>query len=180
LEHILIEKSVLVSCLDPGEEAVGKLQKKYDLGESAQVGFSQDIPFPSGEFDVVVMSEVLEHLNDEILKLTLGEVRRVLKPGAGRFIGTVPADENLLEGRVICPHCNDAFHRWGHVQSFNMANLDALLATHFTDIKISRHFFGEFAALNWKGRMSWIAKKALLKFGVKGNSENYFFLAKNH
>ncbi len=46
----------------------------------AQVGFSQNIPFPDSQFDVVIMTEVLEHRTDDVLNATLGEVKRVLKP----------------------------------------------------------------------------------------------------
>ncbi|MEP6957119.1 MAG: class I SAM-dependent methyltransferase [Nitrospirota bacterium] len=128
LENILVKKGVLVSCLDPSESAIDSLRRQYALGERAQVGCSQAIPFADSQFDVVVMSEVLEHLADDVLNSTLVEVRRVLKPD-GRFIGTVPANENLLDNRVMCPHCGESYHRWGHVQSFSPMRMRELLST---------------------------------------------------
>lgn len=128
LEGILVKKGVLVSCLDPSENAIDSLRSEYALGDRAQVGCSQAIPFSDSQFDVVVMSEVLEHLSSDVLNATLIEVRRVLKSG-GRFIGTVPADENLLDNRVMCPHCGEFFHRWGHMQSFSQVRMRELLAT---------------------------------------------------
>lgn len=127
LEAILLKKGILVNCLDPSEKAIDSLRKQYALGDRAQVGFSQAIPFADSQFDVVVMSEVLEHLADDVLNSTLAEVRRVLKAD-GRFIGTVPANENLLDNRVMCPHCGESFHRWGHAQSFSPMRIRDLLS----------------------------------------------------
>lgn len=52
----------------------------------------ESLTFPDGAFDVVVNSDVLEHVAD--LDLTLSEIRRVLKPG-GYHVFTVPADPGL-------------------------------------------------------------------------------------
>lgn len=176
LESILVEKGVAVSALDPGERSIDSVRRQFGLGDSAKVGFSQAIPFPDGQFDVVVMCEVMEHLSDEILNASFGEITRVLKRD-GRFMGTVPADENLLDSRVMCPHCGEAFHRWGHLQSFSEPRLRAMLAERFQSVNVSRHFFGEVRTLNWKGRLSWSLKKALVGIGAKGSLESYFFSA---
>jgi SAM-dependent methyltransferase len=45
------------------------------------------IPVDDGHFDAVLMSEVLEHLEDPVS--SLAEARRVLKPG-GRLVATMP------------------------------------------------------------------------------------------
>lgn len=178
LEAILVKKGVLVSSLDPSANAIDSLRKQYALGDRAHVGFSQAMPFPDCQFDVVVMSEVLEHLVDDVLSATLSETRRVLKQG-GRFIGTVPADENLLDNRVMCPHCGEFFHRWGHLQSFGAGRLNTMLLEQFHSVKISRHFFGDVRTLNWKGRLSWGLKKSLVGLGIRGSGENFFFSASN-
>jgi len=176
LEAILVEQGVVVSSLDPGENIIERLRVRHGLGDRAKVGFSQAIPFPDGSFDVVVMSEVLEHLSDEILIATIAEVRRALKPD-GRFIGTVPSDENLLANRVLCPHCGERFHRWGHLQSFGEERLRMLLTQHFRSLKISRHFFSDARRLNWRGRLGCSLKKFLVAVGIKGSGETFFFSA---
>ena len=48
---------------------------------------SEDLPFDSESFDLVVLSEVMEHLR--FPQKALREVARVLRP-AGRLIGSVP------------------------------------------------------------------------------------------
>lgn len=178
LEAMLLKKGVCVSCLDPSEMAIKDLRDQYGLANRAQVGFSQSIPFADRQFDVVVMSEVLEHLADTMLHATLREVKRVLKPD-GRFIGTVPADENLLENRVMCPHCGEPFHRWGHLQSFSEGQLGVVLSQQFGNVKLSRRYFGDVRKFNWKGRLNWGLKKILLGLGIKGRDENLFFSASN-
>jgi len=176
LEKILMRKGVDVSCLDPSEESIQRLKTNLSLGEKARLGYSQAIPFEDKKFDVVVMSEVLEHLEDVVLDQTMHEVSRVLKVG-GRFIGTVPADENLQENVAVCPDCGKVFHRWGHVQSFSRERLQEKLSSVFVNPLIKREYFGNYEALNWKGRLGWIAKKIMMVSGIKGAGETFFFSA---
>lgn len=51
-------------------------------------GSATALPFATGSFDVCVMMDVLEHLDDE--SMLLAEVRRVLRPGGAALI-SVPA-----------------------------------------------------------------------------------------
>jgi len=178
LETILLQQGAVVSCLDPSEKSIENLRKLFGLDDRARVGFSQAMPFTDGQFDAVIMSEVLEHLNDEVLHATLSEVSRVLKSG-GRFIGTVPADETLLDNQVVCPHCGEPFHRWGHIQTFSRSRLSQMLGSCFNKVMLSRHFFGDARTLNWKGRIVLIIKKVMVGLGIKGSGETYFFSARN-
>jgi ubiquinone/menaquinone biosynthesis C-methylase UbiE len=43
------------------------------------------LPFEDQQFDVVISSHVIKHLDDQVLASSLGEIARVLKPG-GRFL----------------------------------------------------------------------------------------------
>jgi len=174
LESILLSKNVKVYSLDPNEKSIQFLRDNLNLGDRAKVGFSQLMPFNDESFDVVIMSEVLEHLATDILLETLSECQRVLRKG-GKFIGTVPADENLIKSLVVCPCCDNKFHRWGHVQSFTQENLYNLLSEKFNRITIDRKYFGNWKSLNWKGKISSILKQIFLKIGQKGDNENYFF-----
>jgi 2-polyprenyl-3-methyl-5-hydroxy-6-metoxy-1,4-benzoquinol methylase len=176
LESILQKKGVVVSCLDPSEASIENIRNQLSLENRAKVGYSQAMPFEDREFDFVIMSEVIEHLSNEILQSTLLEVSRVLKTG-GYFMGTVPADEKLIDNHAMCPHCGETFHRWGHVQSFSRQRLTQILAKHFGKTTISRHFFGDWSSLNWKGRIALIIKKSMVGLGIVGDGETYFFLA---
>src|SRR5437870_380847 len=93
-EQFALERGLDIHSLDPSERSIAELRARLNLGEKAQVGYIQKIPFPDSEFDAVVVSEVLEHLTPEITRQGLEDIRRVLKP-SGRVIGTVPHRENL-------------------------------------------------------------------------------------
>ncbi|MCX7900999.1 MAG: class I SAM-dependent methyltransferase [Burkholderiaceae bacterium] len=176
LESNPFEKGVDISCLDPDEKAISRIRQRLASGDKAVTGFAQALPCPSSVFDAVIVSEVLEHVDDDVLRATLEEVRRVLKPG-GAFIGTVPAEENLLDNEVVCPHCGELFHRWEHVRSFTRAQLMAMLGERFGEVEVTRHYFADPRTLNWKGRLSRAAKCALMAIGIHGSDETFFFRA---
>jgi len=179
LETLLSQKGVDVSCLDPSSTSIERLREHLHLGKKARVGGSQSIPFGDSTFDIVIMTEVLEHLDDEILDATLDEVKRVLVSG-GKFIGTVPADEDLILGLVVCPRCGERFHRWGHVQSFNKERLGVLLGSRFNYVSVTRVALGDFSRLNWKGKIIWALKVIQAGLGRAGGNQNFYFEAQNN
>ena len=176
LEALISHKGAEVWSLDPSENAIRRLRESQGVVERAKVGYSQSMPFEEGMFDVVIMTEVLEHLQQEVLLATLSEVRRVLVPD-GRFIGTIPADEVLEENHVACPHCGKVFHRYGHVRAFSQESICAELSRQFQDVKIRRRYFADFSSLNWKGRLSSMIKKTAVALGIPGSNENFYFSA---
>lgn len=178
LELLLIENEKNVFALDPSSTAIENLRKNLSLSKnSAQVGYSQQMPFADSSFDVVVMSEVIEHLTPDILSQTLKEVQRVLRPG-GRLLGTVPANDNLFDNKCVCPKCGNVFHRWGHLQSFTKKSLLNIFKNDFSFYTVSRHFYGDYSLVNWKGKISYFFKNTLMSFGIHGSGENFFFIAK--
>jgi 2-polyprenyl-3-methyl-5-hydroxy-6-metoxy-1,4-benzoquinol methylase len=85
-----------------GQRAVGVDLVYYPLAEArrlapaaglAQADVSGGLPFASGGFDLLLLSEIVEHLRDE--QPLLRECRRVLRPG-GRIVVTTP---NLWDAR---------------------------------------------------------------------------------
>lgn len=179
LESLAVIKGVDIWSLDPSERSIERLRQLLGVGEKAQVGYSQAMPFADSHFDAVVMSEVLEHLDDEVLEATLDEVHRVLKVG-GVFIGTVPARENLPESLVVCPDCGLQFHRWGHRSSFDIDRLSTILATRFSVDKVSERFFIDWESVGWWRKLQGLIKKFLSWRGVGtyGICRNIFFSAK--
>jgi SAM-dependent methyltransferase len=137
-----------VLSLDPSRVAIGGLMQRSVAGT---VGVIEALPHRSASFDLVVCSEVFEHLTDEQLRVGLGEIRRVLRVG-GVLLGTVPYAENLVGGRVVCPDCGALFHRWGHHQSFDRPRMEQHLRQSEFDVVSLRvrafPYFREQSALN--------------------------------
>jgi ubiquinone/menaquinone biosynthesis C-methylase UbiE len=171
------ESHAEVYSLDPSEAAIARLRSAAGMdADHAKVGYSQAMPFPDGSFDVVIMSEVIEHLDEAVIAETFREVSRVLDDH-GRYLGTVPADERLEDSQVACPNCGEVFHRWGHVQSFSRERLSHLLGRDFDKVIVRRVYFGSWHTLNWKGRAKWLVKKSLQFAGAGGGGENLYFEA---
>jgi 2-polyprenyl-3-methyl-5-hydroxy-6-metoxy-1,4-benzoquinol methylase len=126
LERLAMARGIEICSLDPSTQAIDALRAALELGERARSGYVQEIPFDGESFDAVVLSEVIEHLEDEVLDRALAETLRVLKPG-GRLIISTPYAEHLASGTAVCPDCGHVFHRWGHVQTFDKARLRTLL-----------------------------------------------------
>lgn len=165
LERLAQAKGVDIWALDPGERAIARLREDLGLADQAKVGYSQDMPFADGLFDTVIMSEVLEHLDDEVLTATLGEVHRVLRPG-GRFIGTVPARENLANAAVVCPDCGNHFHRWGHQRSFTVEQMAEQLKTRFIIDKVQERFLVDWDSVGFMGKLAGLVKRFLSWRGI--------------
>jgi len=174
-EQIAREEGLKVSSIDPDSAAIEQLGKRLEI--DARVGYAQDIPFEDAQFDAVVVSEVLEHLEYETMLQVFTEVKRVLVPG-GYFIGTVPYQEKLLNGMAICPYCGRKFHRWGHLQSFSTDKMCNFLTSYFDVEHIFPRLFITFSTLNWKGEIIASVKWILWKLGLSESKTNLVFIAR--
>lgn len=85
-----------------------------------------DIRSRGDRFDCIFVVELLEHLDDTFLDGTLEDLKRLVPPG-GRIIITTPNREKLAESHLICPGCQQVFHRWQHVRSWSRETLPAVL-----------------------------------------------------
>lgn len=81
------------------------------------------LPFAPGSFDIVVCSEVLEHVRDD--RKALLEIRRVLRPG-GNLIVSVPR----LWPETLCWLFSSEYRRQpgGHLRIYNPSRLSARIA----------------------------------------------------
>jgi SAM-dependent methyltransferase len=80
------------------------------------------LPFPSGAFDVVIASEILEHLPED--RAAIAEAARVLRPG-GTLVVTVPR----WWPERICWALSEEYHRveGGHVRIYRRGQLRSRL-----------------------------------------------------
>lgn len=80
-------------------------------------------------FDAVVLLEVVEHLDDRWLAVTLNKVRSLLRSG-GALVVTTPNNERLEESFVYLPVSKVIFHRWQQVSSWSAMSLSHTLASY--------------------------------------------------
>jgi SAM-dependent methyltransferase len=176
-EELALARGLDIYALDPSERSIAALSEKLKLDGKAKIGYSTDIPFPENSFDAVVVSEVLEHLSDDVLFKSLPEIERVLRPG-GLLLGTVPARERIADQNVVCPDCGSRFHRWGHMQSFDVVRMSDILARHFDVERVFEKRFVTWRTLNWKGKTVALLQLLVNGLGVKGSNQNVVFLAR--
>lgn len=86
-------------------------------------GTSDGLPYRDGSFDLVLCSEVIEHLPGELLERTAAEVARVSRR---YLLVTTPFEERLENGLIQCDRCMSWFHASLHCQSFSRARMEAL------------------------------------------------------
>jgi hypothetical protein len=79
--------------------------------------------FPDASFDLVLCSEVLEHIPPAQLEKACKELARVAKRHV--LVG-VPYRQDIRMGRTTCNHCGGKNPPWGHVNSFDEVRLARL------------------------------------------------------
>ncbi len=175
LEALAKQAGWRVVSVDPDPRTCTRLA---DRGIDARVGVVERLPLESQSADVVIATELLEHLSPGSLREALDEIQRVLA-GGGLLIGTVPHRENMASALVVCPHCEKTFHRYGHQQSFTPDSMKAALSRHFQVDTCKPVLFPPWNILNWKGRIVASAQLVLSRLGIHGSSENILFVCRN-
>lgn len=104
-------------------EKAGPFRPELPASPTRSIGFGVadglQLPFADHSFDVVICSEVLEHIGP--YREVLDEIRRVLKPG-GAFAASVPR----YWPERVCWWLSDAYHanEGGHIRIFRRAELE--------------------------------------------------------
>lgn len=120
----VIAKKYKLTCVELSTSGVKILT---ELGLTCHQANIADLPFLDNSFDLVVASEVLEHLDDELFSKGLGEIARV----ASRYIlTTFPNKEWFPSLRQECPKCRTVSVPWTHIRRF--------------DVKMARKLFDPF------------------------------------
>lgn len=89
---------------------------------TVQAGTILDMPYADGSFDVVLASEILEHVHEDVQAIS--ELVRILAPG-GTLAVTVPR----YWPEKVCWMLSDEYHanEGGHIRIYEASDLDAKL-----------------------------------------------------
>lgn len=115
----------LVVCVDISAHAL-----RRNPNPVRTVGHLTQLPYSNGAVDLVLLSEVIEHIPARILPTVLGEIRRVARK---YILITVPYRETLVEANVRC-ECGYVFHKWGHLARYDERALPGL----YPDLPVQR------------------------------------------
>ena len=92
--------------------------------------FLKEQPCP----DLIIISEVIEHLYDEQLTVLFDDVLRLMTDQTTLII-TNPNNEDLEKNYIFNPIDGSLFHRWQHVRAWTAKSLSEFLESKgFTDI----------------------------------------------
>ena len=160
----LMEKFPDLKCigLDPHLESLEKAFKGLKFLESISnsktnflSGSAYSLPFSDDSFDLVVCSEVLEHLHD--YKDAIKEINRVLKPG-GQFLASVPAEFP----EKICWLLSEAYQNQpgGHLRIFKKNELIKEVAEHNFSFESSQRFHSIHSAYWWLRCLFWKSQES--------------------
>jgi ubiquinone/menaquinone biosynthesis C-methylase UbiE len=88
--------------VDPDPLALARAQRKLHgrAGIRFDQGYAQKLPYHDGEFDRVLSSMMLHHLDSDAKAAAAAEVFRVLRPGGRLHLADVDADASEHDGRV--------------------------------------------------------------------------------
>jgi ubiquinone/menaquinone biosynthesis C-methylase UbiE len=96
---------------DPDPLALARAQRKARgmTGIRFDRAYAQELPFSDGEFDRVLSSMMLHHLDDDVKAATAAEIHRVLRPGGTLHIvdigGPMTAHDGFAARRMLrSPH----------------------------------------------------------------------------
>lgn len=154
------------TALDFSSDSIRKLIEKAggdDHFKGAQHVSSLPIDMPELQFDVILLFEVVEHLNDAYLSGTLNEVARLLKSGGVVVIST-PNEEKLSTAEKFCPECGAIFHEYQHVRNWSVEGLTACLKDYGFDLRLAKTLdfsTKDFTAHGFFRRIKRIARKLL-------------------
>ena len=145
---------------DLTEETVGAIRGL--VGTDVHLVGEGGLPFASGEFDVVVVADMIEHVSDD--GAFVAELARVLKPSGRLIVNTPHARDTFIRRLRLRLGQTDEKH--GHVRpGYTRESLSALLEAAF-EVEAARTYTKAFSE-TIDSAMQW----ALESLGKKGSKK---------
>lgn len=116
------------------------------------------LPFSDNSFDLIICSEVIEHISYFDYFQVLAELSRV---SSQYLLISVPCEENLQRSQVICPGCGCRFQPYYHMRSFHEKSMKNLFVEHGFSLKFlstmgkKRDYLGLSYLLNLFGKTTF-------------------------
>lgn len=108
------EKQLSIVGFDSSAEALSRLQLPTVQGDAV------DMPFDDASFDLVLSTDVLEHVPDESHGQVWSEIFRVARR---HVMVAVPFREELLDATAECQQCGQTYHVNWHERSYDFEDL---------------------------------------------------------
>jgi len=121
-----------ITAMDRSKEALQYVKNEAILGSL------DNLPFEDNSFDMIMCSDVLEHLPDDVYKKTIKEFKRVSK----KYILIIsPNSEDLEANQSKCIKCGTVFHMNWHIRSISIDDIVNSFRDDFSPVYYS--YFGE-------------------------------------
>ncbi len=114
ITNVLPEKYVAIG-VDRSQEVL-----KHLLANAAVVSSAECLPFKDGCADLVLSSELLEHLPDELFLKAISEIKRI---SSKYVLIAVPNEEKLRKRYTKCNACGFELHIYCHLRTFSLSKL---------------------------------------------------------
>jgi len=123
----LLKTNSYIYALEFSDESAKKMFNQYNTAKGFKGVFTyEELVNKQMRFDVIIIVEVIEHLNDEHLNAMVTKVKQIMSDKSVVII-TTPNDEDLSKELVYCPESDIVFHRWQHVRNWTKETLKNFL-----------------------------------------------------
>ena len=122
--------------------------KEYDNFKGVfKVGNGATSNLKEHYFDVIIVPEVIEHMDDKAIDEMLDTIKFIAKPKATVVFSTQNR-ENLKDSIMLCPDCGCYFHKVQHVRAWSKESIVSFFQ--LRNIKVKKVYELNLIRSEWK------------------------------